>query len=678
MSKIDLDPITSGYNLSKINANFQKVEDELNNKVLYRDSPSGEPNSMSSNLDMNSKSILNANKISSSILELGGVQVVPTNLAVDPYNGTREALRRSYAAAGYSLVDGSFEAGGILTSAVDVLMHEGSGKAYSSAGPYPCTVFAGTNPSVGGFTDRSEKLDYEVSVTELGAVPDYLLPDGSVNPTPTDNWAVFNAIFNGIDRYKGMHLFIPPGSFYCSKQIDVVYQTNNPWLTTFGTGRLHIRGAGLGSTNLVFPKAVNNGLRINTASPILSNLFIEGFSLIRVGFTPDDYQARPYIETFDFSGEPLFGVGLDVRQNGYLGGIHDIGISGFYVGLRQQNVYNGSVSRVFVQKGSAIYGFLGIGNTTLNIKDSNFWGYQACYCSSGGDNYVENTVCEGNMDVFNTRPDLLAKFAGHSYWQTSGILNMCMAYTEKCVGYARGLLGVNYHEVGGIASNGLGYHYYATGGDALSSELKAAIDLVNPNLISTYYKTQTGRTTGKIENSLSYHTDVYWIEDSALGANSIYTNCFSTHGTTVASGGFTATLGRVFKKHIPSDFHFVSTYSTTSAERYMPPTNFTGTARVRQDYYNNFSGYGVGGWVRRWDPAAPNATIGMELHLNLDGTITYKYEKKDSSGSVIESTNPLIISKTSVTAEQLFIRGDNGTLYRIRVNSSGQVIASTS
>ena len=73
MSKIDLDPITSGYNLSKINANFQKVEDELNNKVLYRDSPSGEPNSMSSNLDMNSKSILNANKISSSILELGGV-----------------------------------------------------------------------------------------------------------------------------------------------------------------------------------------------------------------------------------------------------------------------------------------------------------------------------------------------------------------------------------------------------------------------------------------------------------------------------------------------------------------------------------------------------------------------------------------------------------------------------
>lgn len=143
MSKIDLDPITSGYNLSKINANFQKVEDELNNKVLYRNPPAGEPNSMSSNLDMNSRSILNASKISSRILELDGVQVVPTSLVVVPYNGTREALRRSYAEAGYNLVDGSFEAGGTLVNANDVLLHESSGKAFSGpAGP----VAPGTNP----------------------------------------------------------------------------------------------------------------------------------------------------------------------------------------------------------------------------------------------------------------------------------------------------------------------------------------------------------------------------------------------------------------------------------------------------------------------------------------------------------------------------------------------------
>lgn len=49
---------------------------------------------------MNSKSVLNANKISGNILELGGVQVVPANLAIDPYNGTKrstapQSLRRA-------------------------------------------------------------------------------------------------------------------------------------------------------------------------------------------------------------------------------------------------------------------------------------------------------------------------------------------------------------------------------------------------------------------------------------------------------------------------------------------------------------------------------------------------------------------------------------------------------
>lgn len=64
----------------------------------------------------------------------------------------REALRRSYAEAGYSLVDGSFEAGGVLVNANDVLLHEVSGKAFSGpAGVVP----AGTDPASGGFVDRS-------------------------------------------------------------------------------------------------------------------------------------------------------------------------------------------------------------------------------------------------------------------------------------------------------------------------------------------------------------------------------------------------------------------------------------------------------------------------------------------------------------------------------------------
>lgn len=63
-----------------------------------------------------------------------------------------EALRRSYAEAGYKLVNGSFEAGGTLVNANDVLLQESTGKAFS--GPVG-TVVAGTNPASGGFVDRS-------------------------------------------------------------------------------------------------------------------------------------------------------------------------------------------------------------------------------------------------------------------------------------------------------------------------------------------------------------------------------------------------------------------------------------------------------------------------------------------------------------------------------------------
>lgn len=57
--KVVLDDTSSGYDLATINTNFQKVEDELNNKVLYRDNPVGEPNALSSPIDANSQRIYN-------------------------------------------------------------------------------------------------------------------------------------------------------------------------------------------------------------------------------------------------------------------------------------------------------------------------------------------------------------------------------------------------------------------------------------------------------------------------------------------------------------------------------------------------------------------------------------------------------------------------------------------
>ena len=56
MTDIVLTPITSGYNLSKINANFDVVEEVINNEVLHT---VGGNNSMSQDLDMDGHSLLN-------------------------------------------------------------------------------------------------------------------------------------------------------------------------------------------------------------------------------------------------------------------------------------------------------------------------------------------------------------------------------------------------------------------------------------------------------------------------------------------------------------------------------------------------------------------------------------------------------------------------------------------
>jgi hypothetical protein len=59
MQKITLNDVKSGFNLSAINDNFDQIENALNNNVLYRDNPTGEDNSVITDIDMNGKRIFN-------------------------------------------------------------------------------------------------------------------------------------------------------------------------------------------------------------------------------------------------------------------------------------------------------------------------------------------------------------------------------------------------------------------------------------------------------------------------------------------------------------------------------------------------------------------------------------------------------------------------------------------
>jgi len=64
VAKISLPTIASGYaSNTTFNNSFDAIETEFQSKVLYRDNPTGEPNTMENDLDMNSNNIYNVNNI---------------------------------------------------------------------------------------------------------------------------------------------------------------------------------------------------------------------------------------------------------------------------------------------------------------------------------------------------------------------------------------------------------------------------------------------------------------------------------------------------------------------------------------------------------------------------------------------------------------------------------------
>ena len=74
MAKVTLSDITAGYaSATALNLSFNLIEDEFNNNVLYRNNPSGEPNQMENDLDMNGNAILNTGALTATSLTVNGV-----------------------------------------------------------------------------------------------------------------------------------------------------------------------------------------------------------------------------------------------------------------------------------------------------------------------------------------------------------------------------------------------------------------------------------------------------------------------------------------------------------------------------------------------------------------------------------------------------------------------------
>jgi hypothetical protein len=113
----NLETISSGYNISKINSNFQAIGTALQDAV----SRSGQaPNQMDADFDMNGNDILNVDNIDVNVLTVDGVPIVPGNSETDPdalipVGGTDGQVLTKTAATDYAVAWETLPVDGVQT-----------------------------------------------------------------------------------------------------------------------------------------------------------------------------------------------------------------------------------------------------------------------------------------------------------------------------------------------------------------------------------------------------------------------------------------------------------------------------------------------------------------------------------------------------------------------------------
>jgi len=195
LAKITLDSVISGFkSVTRLVSNFSKIEDSLNNDVLWRDNPEGEPNQMEDDLDMNTNRITN---LPSPVNDTDAVRWVDVK---DGVSGVNEVVpsqsgneKVALTTNGTSLVFGAVD-----SDNVDFLQ-------------------AGTGAVA---TDVQSKLRETVSVKDFGAVGDGV----------TDDTAAIQA---ALDTNKGV-VDVPDGTYYVGSSTLVL----NPNQTIRGAGLL--------------------------------------------------------------------------------------------------------------------------------------------------------------------------------------------------------------------------------------------------------------------------------------------------------------------------------------------------------------------------------------------------------------------------------------------------------
>jgi hypothetical protein len=217
MTKLVLDTVNSGINISTINENFQKIEDEFQNKILYRDNPIGEPNALVTDIDTNGKRIYNLpvpllsseaarlqdvqNAISNSSANLisnvpaGNISATNVQTAINELDTEKVSLVQLAASNGTTLIGGTWF-GSVIATVSQLASSIGS----SLIG----WIQSGTGAVIKSI---QSKLRESISVKDFGAVGDGV----------TDDTLAIQAAINAASI--GRRILFPSGTYKISTTI---------------------------------------------------------------------------------------------------------------------------------------------------------------------------------------------------------------------------------------------------------------------------------------------------------------------------------------------------------------------------------------------------------------------------------------------------------------------------
>jgi hypothetical protein len=208
VAKFTINDITSGYaSTTALNTAFNAIESEFQNKVLYRNNPSGEPNTMENDLDFNSNDILNVGTANVTSIVVNGIdltaQVAAAQTAATNAAASATAAATSATSASGSASSASTSATTATTQASAASTSATAAASSETAAASSATAAAASETAAASSASSASTSASNASTSETNAASSASSASSAQSAAESARDATLAAYDNFDDRYLG-------------------------------------------------------------------------------------------------------------------------------------------------------------------------------------------------------------------------------------------------------------------------------------------------------------------------------------------------------------------------------------------------------------------------------------------------------------------------------------------